>query len=67
MERAVLAYPAILWLINTDFDPCNGYGTKMSLRNHHVAIAESQHHVIDPTNPSGALDNGIEHRLHVYG
>ena len=26
---------------------------------------ESQHHVIDPTNPRGALDDGVEHRLHV--
>ena len=28
-------------------------------------VAESQHHVINPTNPGGALDDGIEHRLHV--
>ena len=34
MERPMLAYPAILWLINTDFDACNGYGTKMSSHNH---------------------------------
>ena len=26
---------------------------------------ESQHHVIDPTNPRRALDDGVEHRLHV--
>ena len=37
----------------------------MSPRNHNVPLAESQHHVIDSTNPSGALDDGIEHRLHV--
>ena len=37
----------------------------MSPRNHHVPLAESQHHVIDPTNPGRALDDGIEHRLHV--
>ena len=30
-----------------------------------VALAESQHHVIDPANPRRALDDGIEHRLHV--
>ena len=29
----MLAYPAILWLINTDLDAANGYGTKMSPRN----------------------------------
>ena len=37
----------------------------MSPRNHSVPLAESQHHVIDPTNPRGALDDGVEHRLHV--
>ena len=26
---------------------------------------KSQHHVIDPANPRGALDDGVEHRLHV--
>ena len=65
VERAMLAHPAILWLINTDFDACNGYGTKMSPRNHSVTLVESQHHVINPTNPGGALDDGVEHRLHV--
>ena len=55
------------WLINTDLDAANRYGTKMSPRNHQVPLVESQHHVIDPTNPGGALDDGIEHRLHVGG
>ena len=36
----------------------------MSPRNHRP-LAESQHHVINPTNPRGALDDGVEHRLHV--
>ena len=61
----MLAHPAKLWLINTDLDAANGYGTKMSPRNHSVPLAESQHHVIDPTNPRSALDDGVEHRLHV--
>ena len=61
----MLAHPAILWPINTDLDVANGYGTKMSPRNHSVSLAESQHHVIDPTNPRGALDDGVEDRLHV--
>ena len=39
----------------------------MSPRNHSVLLAESQHHVIDPTNPGGALDDGVEDRLHVRG
>ena len=37
----------------------------MSPRNHRVTLVKSQHHVIDPTNPRGALDDGVEHRLHV--
>ena len=61
----MLAYPAKLWLINTDLDADDGYGTKMRPRNHSVPLAESQHHVINPTNPGGALDDGVEHRLHV--
>ena len=65
VERAMLAYPAELWLINTDLDAANGYGTKMSTRNHSVSLAESQHHIINPTNPRGALDDGVEDRLHV--
>ena len=39
----------------------------MSPRNHTVPLAESQHHVINPTNPRGALDDGVEDRLHVRG
>ena len=61
----MLAHPAILRSINTDFATANGYGTKMSPRNHSVPLAESQHHVIDPTNPRRALDDGVEDRLHV--
>ena len=67
MKRAMLAHPAILWLINTDLDAANWYGTKMSPRNQIVPLAESQHHVIDPTNLGCALDDGVEHRLHVRG
>ena len=39
----------------------------MSPRNHSVPLVESQHHVINPTNPRGALDDGVEDRLHVRG
>ena len=28
---------------------------------------EAQHHVIDPANPRGAFDDGVEDRLHVRG
>ena len=30
-----------------------------------VPLAESQQHIINPTNPRGALDDGVEDRLHV--
>ena len=30
-----------------------------------VTLVKSQHHVIDPANTGGALDDGVEHRLHV--
>ena len=39
----------------------------MSPQNHSVALAESQQHVINPANSRSALDDGIEHRLHVSG
>src|SRR5262245_48926564 len=39
--------------------------TKMPPRDHRVSFTESQYHVIDPTNLCCALDDGIEHRLHV--
>ena len=63
----MLAHPAKLWLINTDLDAANGYGTKLGPHDHGVPLDESQHHVINPTNPRGALDDGVEHRLHVRG
>ena len=63
----MLAHPAKPWLINTDLDAANRYGTKMSPRNRNVPLAESQHHVINPTNPRGALDDGVEDRLHIRG
>ena len=39
----------------------------MSSQNRSGPLVESQHHVINPTNPSRALDNGVEDRLHVRG
>ncbi len=67
VKRAVLAHPARHRVINIDLGDTDGHGyrTKMSPRNHRVPLAESQHHVIDPTNPRGALDDGVEDRLHV--
>src|SRR5262245_41616562 len=65
MERPVLAHPAILWLIQTEFDRANRNGTKMSACCQHVAFAQSQYHVIDSTNLRRAFDDGIKHRLHI--
>ena len=33
--------------------------------NQGVSLAEPQYHVIDPTNPGGALNDSVEDRLHV--
>ena len=41
-----------------------GYRTDMCPRNAH-APSKAQHHVIDPANPRGALDDGVEDRLHI--
>src|SRR5262245_18985677 len=64
VERAMLAYPADLWLIDRPH-VANGYVTKMSTRNHRVPLAKSQHHIINPTNPRGALDDGIQDGLDI--
>src|SRR5262245_30083577 len=63
----MLAHPANLWLIDTDLDAGGGYRTKMSPQNHSIALAQPQNHVIDPANPRGALNDGVENRLHVRG
>ena len=64
VKRAMLAHPAKPWVINTDLDR-SGYWTKMGARNHSVALTESQHDVVNTANPCGALDDSVEHRLHV--
>src|SRR4029434_3559996 len=65
VKRAMFAYPAKLWRIHTYLEAKKRYGTKMRARNHHIALAESQDNVINSTNPGSALNDGIEHRLHV--
>ena len=57
--------PSERWRINTDLDTGYGYRTKMGPQNHDVSLAESQHHIINPTNPRSTLDDGVEDRLHV--
>src|SRR5688572_26589452 len=39
--------------------------TKMSSRNHASSLAESQLNIVDSTNSRCALNDSIEHRLHV--
>src|SRR5215469_5950918 len=69
MKCAMLAHPTRCWFVNTDRFAGNWYGyrTEMTPHDHGVALMESQHHVIDATNLCGALDDRIEHRLHVRG
>src|SRR5262245_51883967 len=63
----MFTHPVKPWIIITDLKADMRYGTKMSARNHSTSFAESQHHVINPANARGALNDGIEDRLHVCG
>src|SRR5215467_3097548 len=61
----MLPHPRKPRFVNAHVTATNGYWTKMRPHDHQVAVAESQHHVINPTNPRGALDDCVKHRLHV--
>src|SRR5215831_2069498 len=37
----------------------------MRPHDHTTTFTESQQHVINPTNPRRALDDGVKHRLHI--
>src|SRR5262252_1028780 len=63
----MLAHPTNMWRIDTDLNAVRGHGTKMSHRNQSVVLIESQHNIVNSTNPRGALDDGVEHRLHLGG
>src|SRR4030095_1270356 len=65
MEGAMLANPATRCFLRTHLNAANRYRTTMSPQNRSITLVESQHHVINPANPGGALDYGVEHRLHV--
>ena len=61
----MLAHPAKLWRIDT-----NSTGRWVSDQNEPAKPVlfpswSRSMHVINPTNPRGALDNGIEDRLHI--
>src|SRR5262245_29511251 len=63
----MLAHPAMPWVINWDFRAPYRNRPKMSPRHHCVPLPQSQYHVINPTNPRRALDDGVQDRLHVRG
>src|SRR5262249_40175822 len=63
----MLTHPVNAWLICTDLETGNGHRTKMSPRNPNVPLVKSQYHIIDPTNPGRALDDGVEDGLHIGG
>ena len=66
VERAMLAYPAKPWPINTHSTrPGVWVSDQNEPGNHTLPLPESQHYIINPTNPGGALDDGIENRLHI--
>src|SRR5215475_2630989 len=61
----MLPHPRKPRFVNAHVTATNGYWTKMRPHDHQVAVAESQHHIIDPTNPRRALDDGVEDRLNI--
>src|SRR5262249_60861371 len=63
----MLAHPTKLWRIDTDLFTAHryGYGANMSARDQHISLAEPQHHVINPTDFCRALDDRIQHWLHI--
>ena len=65
VQGAMYTHPAMPWIITADRYTDMRYRTKMSARNHFVALAESQNNVVNTANLSRALDDGIEHRPHV--
>src|SRR5262245_20649752 len=67
MKRAVLMYPPIMCLANPSLSRTRWYGSNVSPHRQVFAVAQPQYHVINATNPGGALDDSIEYRLHVRG
>src|SRR2546428_13546171 len=65
MLAHLLVHPTRAWTVNIELNSVDGYRTEVSPRNQKVAFTESQQYVINPTNPGGALDDRIKHRLHI--
>ena len=63
----MLAHPAKPWLISTDLAMGGMVWAQMSPRNQTRSLRRSQQNVINPANPGGALNDSVEHRLHVGG
>src|SRR5215831_10808942 len=67
VQGAMFMHPAMPWIITADLYTDTRYRTKMSARNHAVALAQSQNNIVNTANLSGALDDRLEHWLHVRG
>ena len=61
----MLAHPANCGASIPISTPGTGTGPKWARTNHDVSLAESQHHIVNPTNPRSALDDGVEDRLYI--
>src|SRR5262249_8070153 len=67
MESPMLAEPTKFRIIDANLGSATRPRAKMSPRNHCAPFLEAQQHIIDPANPGGALDDGVEDWLHVRG
>ena len=61
----MLAHPFKTRVISADIKFADRHGTEVRSWDHHAAIIESQHHIVDATNPRRALHDGVQDRLHV--
>src|SRR5262244_3656329 len=67
MKRASLPHPTEQLRVNANLDRAMMYGAKMSPGNHDISRTKPKMYIVDPTNPGGAFNNGVEHRLHIRG
>src|SRR4030095_11137125 len=63
VQGAMFMHPAMPWIITADLYTDMRYRTKMSARNHTVALVESQNNVVNTANLSGALCDRLDHWL----
>src|SRR5437867_12726680 len=67
MERPVLTHPENVRLVEADPSATNGYGAEVSPSNRVVALVQSKYHIVDRANAGRALDDRVEHWLHIGG